>query len=192
MNIFSIDMCPIKSAQMQCDKHVVKMVVESAQMLSTAHRLLDGDMRIVKQYVNGSLPARWRNTKQWVLPDERDAVLYKAAHINHPCSIWTRETNNNYNWHFCHWAALCEEYTYRYGKVHKSWELLSNFLDKHPNNITIGWLKPRPFAIGEVSEEDYRNPVQAYRRFYMQKQTRFKMEWNKGRPVPEWFKYEFN
>lgn len=186
MNIFSLDFCPIASAQMQCDKHVVKMCTESAQMLSTAHRVLDGTMLVAN--VNG------RKRKLWHHPDlDCDSLLYKVAHLNHPCSIWTRETNNNYNWHYVHWKALCDEYTYRYGKVHKSWRELSHILEYPPANIATGWLKPRPLTIGEQQPDDVSRPVQAYRRFYMDKQKRFKMEWNKGRPRPDWFiQYELN
>ena len=42
MNVFVLDDDPVVAAQLQCDKHVVKMIVESAQMLSTIHRMLDG------------------------------------------------------------------------------------------------------------------------------------------------------
>ncbi len=44
MNIFVLDEDPVISAQMMCDKHIPKMIVEAAQMLSTAHRMLDGYM----------------------------------------------------------------------------------------------------------------------------------------------------
>lgn len=180
MNIFAIDFCPITSAQMQCDKHVVKMCTESAQMLSTAHRMIDG-----KETKRLSISGK-RMVKYYEHP-EYDDVLMKAVHFNHPCTVWTRETNNNYNWHFIHWKALCEEYTYRYRKVHKSWRDLSEILQRPPNKIPVGYLKPRPFAIGEVAEEDYHKPVEAYRRFYMTKQTQFNMLWQKGRARPEWF-----
>jgi len=114
MNIFILDESPVKAAQLQCDKHVVKMILESAQMLSTAHRLLDGRMVLGKSKSG-------RSAKEWKLEDEvLDTVLYKAVHIGHPCTIWTMESISNYNWHFQHYKALAEEYEYRYGKTHKS------------------------------------------------------------------------
>ena len=180
MNIFIIEKCPIKAAQSQCDKHVVKMCTESAQMLCTAHRMLDG-IETKRRSISGK-----RLVRYYVHPEYED-VLMKAVHFNHPCSVWTRETNNNYNWHFVHWKALCDEYTYRYGKVHKSWRDLSGILEAHPRNITIGYLKPRPFAISDAVPIDHSNPVETYRRFYETKQNNFAMLWQKGRPRPEWF-----
>ena len=109
MNIFILDNNPVKAAQMQCDKHVPKMVVESGQMLSTVHRMLDGKMerRLSK---SGKVRVQY-----WKLADDRENILYKACHFNHPSTIWTRESIENYMWHYNHFAALCDEYTYRYG-----------------------------------------------------------------------------
>ena len=111
MNIFILDKNPIIAAQMQCDKHVVKMIVESAQMLSTAHRMLDG-------YVE-KRPSKSgkRIISYWVHPNKNyEATLYKAVHHSHPCTIWTMESASNYNWHYTHWTSLCKEYQYRYNK----------------------------------------------------------------------------
>ncbi len=94
MNLFVLDSDPVVAAQLQCDKHVVKMIVESAQMLSTVHRMLDG--------VQTRVPSKSGKTmsKAWTLPDEREDVLYRAVHMHHPFTIWTAESNNNYNWHY--------------------------------------------------------------------------------------------
>ncbi len=81
MNIFYLDKDPVVAAQMMCDKHVVKMILESAQMLSTAHRVLDGDKKA----------------------DSRG--LYKMVHKNHPCSKWVRECDANYEWLWNHMDA---------------------------------------------------------------------------------------
>ena len=64
------------------------MILEYAQLLSTAHRVLDGVEIIEKKYVLGSLPARWRKCKVWKLNDDRDSILYKATHMNHPSAVW--------------------------------------------------------------------------------------------------------
>ena len=90
MNIFYLDSDPQKCAEMHISKHVVKMIIEYAQLMSTAHRVIDGYEEIEKRYVHGSLPARYRNTKVWRLTDARDATLYKATHMNHPSAIWCR------------------------------------------------------------------------------------------------------
>lgn len=91
MNIFITSACPIRSAQDHLNAHLVKQILESAQLLSTAHVVLDGNQ-----------------------------VAYKATHQNHPSAIWTRQSKANYLWLFEHFKALCDEYEYRTGKVHKS------------------------------------------------------------------------
>ena len=88
MNIFYLDHNPEIAAQYHCDKHVVKMCLEYAQLLSTSHRVLDGKM-VVEKTANGG----HRTIKRWYFGDERDAKIYLASHINHPSAIWTRMTN---------------------------------------------------------------------------------------------------
>ena len=114
MNIFYFYKSPTLSAQAQPDKMLVKMPLETAQMLCTAHRELDGD-----EYA-----------------DEQG--LYKRAYWNHPCTIWARESSANYWWLYSHFIALGAEYTYRYGKIHASLEKLWKPLFKIPDNITKG------------------------------------------------------
>ena len=154
MNLFVLDNCPIEAARLQCDKHVVKMIVESAQMLSTVHRMLDG--------VQTRMPSKSGKTmsKAWTLPDSRDDILYRAVHMHHPCTIWTAESNNNYNWHYVHFVALCDEYQYRYGKVHATDTLLRDALKNPPINIPVGPLTKQPLAMKANPEcMDYRRLV---------------------------------
>ena len=92
MNIFYLDECPVKAAQVQYNKHVVKMILESAQMLCAAH------------HVYGST-------------EQKENVPYKLAHKNHPSTIWARENALHYNWLYNHMKALGNEYTKRYGKT---------------------------------------------------------------------------
>ena len=160
MNIFILDKHPITAAQSQCDKHVVKMVLESAQMLSTTHRVLDD------------------------IPD--DNVFYKAVHQNHPCTIWTRASSGNYQWHFLHFTALCHEYQHRYGKIHKTDQRLRSTLSKLPANITHGPRTPFALAIGTSGANPCNNTVDAYRAYYQTKQHQFNMRWTK-RAIPSWF-----
>lgn len=169
MNIFGIEYyrgwespfpCPIASAVSQCDKHIVKMPLESAQMLCTAHRLLDGD--------------------------EGNEDLYKVAHPKHPCTLWTMESIANYHWHYNHWIALCNEYTYRYGKQHLSFTKFRDKLKEQPKNIPLGTLTPFRLAMSANPECQFLDPVKSYREFYKTKRDRFEMKWTKRRP-PEWF-----
>ena len=181
MNIFYIDECPRAAAQMQCDKHVVKMVIESAQMLSTAHRLLDG-IEYFDQTSNG------RKIRRWRLEDMRENIMYKAVHMNHPCTIWTRENSANYLWHYEHFVALCDEFTHRYGKTHATDAQLRHSLSELPNNIPYADEITTPALAIEESCKAERDPVECYRRFYETKQKRFSMQWSK-RHVPEWFHF---
>lgn len=184
MNIFILDKNPIIAAQLQCDKHVVKMIVESAQMLSTAHRMLDGNQL--------SVPSKSgkRMVKAWTLPDARETVLYKAVHMNHPCTVWTMKSNNNYTWHYIHFIALCDEYKHRYGKTHSTDTLLREVLKTPPTNIPVGYLTQQPLAMNTNPECKFpHDPVKSYRMFYQTKQDRFKMAWT-NRNVPEWFEFK--
>lgn len=194
MNRFIIENTPIQCAQSHCDKHVPKMVVEEAQMLCTAHRLLDGQLTMIPAYdkqgnqvylKDGSR----RMKKHWKLPDEREEGLYKAAHMKHPCTIWSMETAGNYNWSVELFKALCQEYTHRYGKQHKSAELIDS-LSVAPRSISQSLeLTQMPLAMGANPEcIDYSDIIGSYRKFYQTKQSRFKMVWT-NRNVPDWFAY---
>ena len=180
MNLFIFDEDPVEAARLQCDKHVVKMIVESAQMLSTAHRMIDG--------VETKMPSKSGKTmvKYWKIPDFRENFLYKAVHMGHPCTVWTMESSENYIWHIVHFTALCDEYFYRYGKIHASTQLIP-YLGTLPDNIKVGQQTPFRLAMGSNSECMFpEDPVKSYRAFYQTKQTRFKMAWTK-RDIPEWF-----
>jgi len=176
VNIFYISEDPFEAAQMMVDKHVVKMILESAQLLSTAHRLLDGE-----EYVGQSLSGR--KAKRWRLPDERDSNIYQATHINHPSAVWCRESSENYYWLFRHFAALMAEYTYRYGKKHKCDGPLSVSLMQAPLKITKGKLTKMPSAMDDqykISDD----PLTNYRNYYKIGKSRMH-RWTKRQP-PEW------
>ena len=186
MNIFTTNDCPVISAHEMCDKHVVKMIVESAQMLSTAHRMLDGTIQIAPSKSGKRMVKHYRLFNDLDL----DETLYKAVHYKHPCTVWTMESNQNYDWHWIHFKALCNEYTYRYGKVHSSERLLIP-LCWGPKNIPKGKLTPFKLAMKSNPECMLENPVLSYRAFYQTKQDRFKMAWTK-REKPEWFQEKCN
>ena len=163
MNIFILDENPVIAAQSQCDKHVVKMILESAQMLCTAHRVLDGEEYAAKS-----------------------GISYKIAHKNHPCSIWVRESSQNYLWLYKHMLALGEEYTYRYGKIHMSITKLANPLSRLPLNIPNIPMTDFKLAMGKFPECIKEDPVESYRLYYQTKKDSFNMVWSK-RSAPEWF-----
>ena len=186
MNLFILDKDPVKAAQLQCDKHVVKMIVESAQMLSTAHRMLDG-------YVEKRLSKSGkRMINYWVHPDSNlEVVLYKAVHFGHPCTVWTQESVSNYIWHYTHFTALCDEYQYRYNKKHSTDTLLRNILIRPPININEEGPTPFKLAMKSNPECMFDDPVKSYQLYYQTKQDRFKMVWT-GRDTPSWFQRKSN
>ena len=108
MNIFYVDRDPVKAAQMMCDKHIVKMILESAQMLCTAKRALDGTEYYDKTK-NGRKIKRWRLEN----PNE-EAIIYKAGWLRHPSTVWVMKSAYNYIWLYKHMMALNDEYKLRY------------------------------------------------------------------------------
>jgi len=175
MNRFILDEDPYVAAMYHCDKHVVKMILEEAQMLSTAHRVLDG-MEVVGQSKSG------RKAKRWKLEDTRDDKVYQATHINHPCTQWSMFTSENYVWSVKLLRCLLDEYTHRYGKKHKTEELYP-ILRIPPKNIALGNLTPFPQAMPDDCKNS--DPVEAYRKYYIDHKVRF-AKWT-SRPTPEWF-----
>ena len=158
MIIFYLDRIPRIAAQMMCDKHVIKMILESAQMLSTAYRVLDGD-------------------------EHADNVgMYKMTHKNHPSTIWVRANSENYDWLQEHMEALLTEYTHRYGKRHAT-ERLIHSLWEHPKNITHDYFTDPPQCMPDYCKSG--DAVSAYQNYYILEKSDF-ATW-KRRDKPEWF-----
>ena len=175
MNVFYLDKDPVKCAEQHCDKHVVKMIIEYAQLLSTAHRVVDGE-----EYVDDS---SGRRIKRWRLPDEREDYIYKACHVNHPSAIWTRASNNNYTWLNQLFCALCNEYTHRYGKEHETARKLRGKLTRLPTNIAVGYFKEPPQCMPYLCKMD--KAIDGYKRYYIREKASF-AKWT-NRQIPEWF-----
>lgn len=193
MNIFILDPQPQTAAEMHCDKHVVKMIVETAQLLSAAHRLLDGNPKIFTAEFRGKL----KRKKLYLLPGENwqfdnvsgkflilNAKCYKATHFNHPCAVWARSTSENYRWLVTLLQHLCAEYTRRYRRVHVVETQLLPFLLHLPANIQQG--DSTDFC--QCMPVKYQVPddaVAAYHAFYLGEKFRF-AKWT-DRQVPVWF-----
>lgn len=177
MNIFYLSSDTEECAQQHCDKHVVKMIVEYAQLMSTAHRVLDGVLYLSKTKAG-------RKINRWRLDDNREQLLYKASHINHPSGLWVRKTNNNYNWLYSLFCELNKEYSYRYSKDHKTFSDLSQVLKVPPNNIPIGYFTPPPPAMPDQYKIST-DSIQCYKQYYRGAKIAF-AKWT-GRHRPEWF-----
>ena len=152
MNIFAVDTDPKIAAQQLCDKHVVKMILESAQMLCSV-------------FPNGDAP-------------------YRRAFYNHPCTKWARESAENYEWLLDHAYAMCQEYTRRYGKVHKSLDAIS-WCGSNYHKLNIPRKGLSKFAQAMPEEYYYSCGVTAYRSYYNGEKAYF-AKWSK-RETPSWF-----
>ena len=181
MNIFYLDHDVVKCAQYHNDKHVVKMILEYAQLLSTAHRVLDGTQSI-------GLSKTGRKQTRISLSDNRESLLYNATHVNHPSAKWCRESDANYNWLYNLFCAVCDEYTYRYGKIHLTDMKLRHVLSHAPKNIPKGpfcepWrAMPDDMKIGKDS-------LASYRQYYIKGKAHLS-SWSgkiNSRNIPEWY-----
>ena len=100
MNIFVTEECPVLSAASLPDKHIVKMPLETCQMISVIY-------------------SKWY--RDWGTIPKKDGTPYntaKGAFRNHPCTKWAAESYENLAWLIRHGFALCNEYRHRYGKTH--------------------------------------------------------------------------
>ena len=152
------------------------MPIEYAQLMSTAHRLLDGEMYLGKTAIG-------RNIKRWRLHDEREDILYKASHINHPSAVWVRESIENYFQMYKLYMAVLAEFTNRYGKIHGS-SKPSIALIRPPKNIPMVKGTQLPQCMPEICKVK-NNPILAYRNYYIVEKNSF-ASW-KNREIPEWF-----
>ena len=182
MNVFYLDKNPEIAAQMSCDKHVVKMILESAQLLSTCHRVQDGT-----EYYDKT--ANGRKIKRWKHPNSNmENVLYKAGWIKHPSTVWLFESAYNYIWLYKHFMALNEEYKKRYNhtKDHVAVQKLGDLLKFPPNNAS--WNKIGTDATPAMPEHCKvpGNSVQSYRNYYIIEKRRF-ATWKAPAKTPEWY-----
>ena len=155
MNIFFLDENPKLSAQYHVDKHVVKMILETSQLLCSVHHVTD--------QVN-------------------DQVPYKLSHKNHPCAVWARQSLSNYLYLCELGLELGKEYTYRYGKRHKSIDVINWCIINKPNIPDIDFTTP---AMAMPDEFKVDSVVESYRNYYMGAKINL-ASW-KNREKPFWF-----
>lgn len=181
MNIFYLDRDPKIAAKYHCNAHNLKMIVESFQLLSTAHRVLDGTPSII-------LSDTGRKKKIYTHPDsELDSQLYLASHINHPDAIWIRESALNYLWTYNLAIELNQEFIKRYNKTqdHLSIKKLGKILGNLPKALIIEnpvFTDPPQCMPDECKTVD---TVQAYHNYYNMKKRGF-ARW-KNNQIPDWF-----
>ena len=140
MNLFYLDRDPVTAASYHYDKHKVKMVLEAAQMLCTAHHCY-GDEEL------------------------KDLIPYKQAHLNHPSTIWVRKSRATYFWVYEYMMALGREYTKRYGKEHLTIIKCRDFLSQYPKYIQgDDWCEPPQCMPDEYKVEG--DSISAYWNYY--------------------------
>ena len=163
MNIFVTNLSPVQSAKDHCNVHLRKMIVEVAQLLSTAHVELDGVQ-----------------------------IAYRATHKNHPCSVWVRECSGNYYWAYAHFVSLCTEYRKRFNKTHETAKLIETLLAL-PRNIVRAERTSFAMAMpDEFKKLGLFDQTVAYRAYLNHKFKEWacrakpiKVEWT-NREKPEW------
>ena len=154
MNIFYINENPIIAAQELADDHIRKMQIESAQMCCTAH---------------------------WETGSE---APYKRAHWNHPSTKWARESIQHYYWLVEHGLEICDQFTKRYGKLHKTQSVLE-WLKQNKPQIPDNGFTPPP----QCMPEEFRmvDTIEAYKNFYINDKIKIKkLTYNKLNNKPEW------
>jgi len=154
MNIFVLDKNPKKAARYLCDKHIGKMIIESAQMLCTAHWVCEKDC------------------KKFCAPP------YKKTHVNHPCSIWVRSSRGNYKWLVESALEMCKEFKKRYGKNHKSCEVIKWCAKNIPNFPNK---KMTPFVLAMPEKYKEKDAIKSYRKMYLNEKMKF-AKWKCGTP----------
>lgn len=165
MNIFVLDADPVTAAEMYCDKHVPKMVVELYQQLGSALRR------------HGATDEK--------MPLTKAGKPLKGGYHKHPCTLWVGDSVSNYAWAWLHAKQLCREYTLRYGKQHFC-EHGIDVMGKFPIYDMFDWEANTPFA--QAMPDEYRDSdaVTAYRDYYWC-EKRYFAKWDKGRNAPKWW-----
>lgn len=164
MNIFHLSDCPTESAVWQHDKHVVKMVLETAQLVSQAVRL----------------------TPEWQ-PYFNRREVYRVTHQHHPSARWARRSVPNLYWLCRHGIALSDEYSHRFWRRHKSAQIIHLVADKIGALPALECDDLTTFAQAMPLEYKRDDPVDGYRAYYLAEKVKRDSKWtNRRKDLPEW------
>lgn len=169
MNIFALDRIPETAAKLHCDKHVLKMIVETYQMLGSA---------LIR---HGCTPDQ--------MPKTKSGNPLKGGYHNHPCTRWVGNTYHNFQWATRLGRSLCDEYRLRYGKDHFCESGIKQ-MQYSATRSRIPWVGGRLDAFHQAMPDEYRkpDPIAGYRNYYRNhKAAAMQMSWT-NRPVPEWMR----
>lgn len=156
MNIFVLDENPKIAAEYLCDKHTIKMSLETAQILCSVNHI------------------------------KGNAAPYRKTHVNHPCVIWAGQSKENYEWLIEHGIEICNQYYERYGKIHKSFDVINwaaqqllSFKETSLTNFVVCAYNSEPELRQKCLVEG--NAVLSYRNYYKMDKKRFAI-WRNGEP----------
>lgn len=183
MNVFVLDKNPRKAAEYHCNKHVVKMILETCQMMTTA-------CWIDLLYKHGKKTSDFKKQKDmqgWLFENVTEDLRppWRMTHINHPCSVWTRESMDNYWWLGELGINLLLEYHTRYKKIHRATKIF-DWLFLHPPDLPNVGLTPHPICMPEIYKKED-NVVASYRSFYIGDKSRF-AKWEPQAQIPKWYR----
>jgi hypothetical protein len=169
MNIFVLDEDPVVAAEMYCDKHVPKMVVELYQQLGSA--------------------LRRHGATDDMMPVTQAGKPLKGGYHNHPCTKWVGDSTINYTWASNHAKQLCKEYTLRFKKRHFCEDGIDKMYWIDVLKMPFPGVAMTHFALAMPDEYKSSNAVDSYRRYYIMEKARF-AKWEKGRDAPYWWNKE--
>lgn len=184
MNLFALSSCPQESAHFMCDKHIPKMCVEGMQTLVSA------------MLISGAPPDK--------MPLTAKGERHRGGYKHHPLTLWAAESHGNWTWLYSHTEALCDEYTFRFGKVHAVAEQLvqlrqafvwADYIpilktgDRRPTMFERCFNQSQGRNLDLIDTEAWPCDHAAYREFYRREKHTF-AKWEKGRPAPSWWKEE--
>ena len=187
MNIFILHEDPKEAAIMHCERHILKMIIEHTQMLATAYYHTIGISR--KKEIAENQEKVSQLFKGFPRKDEDgNDKPYAITHVNHPCTVWTRESLTNFNWLLDCTKYMCEEFTYRYGGKH-SVEFIIDWMYENPPNLKDIGLTEFAQAMPDVYKSD--SATEAYRKYYAFKTTYMKVHWKLEDRIPNWWNESF-
>ena len=186
MNLFILSLDPKECAEMMMDVHIVKIILEAVQMLSTAKRLLS----VCRPECAGSLVGLKPAEKRAILlqANALELPVYRVAHASHPVCIWVRQSRANFMWTLDLVDAMHNEWRYRYNHPdtvqHKSYVVAQYLRANVPESFPDTVLTPFAVAMPEECKVPF-DVIGSYRLYYKSNKRSF-ATWKKRAP-PDWF-----
>jgi hypothetical protein len=199
MNLFILSLDPRECAIMMNDVHIVKIILEAVQMLSTCKRLLSLlDLHLGIHVKKTEKPEKTEKPKKIIeimwnyekrRANELDIPVYRVAHVNHPVCKWMRESYMNYCWTLDLVEAMHDEWRYRYGHdstvFHKSY-LVAMYLRENPpclDSFPNQGLTRFALAMPDKYKEKDGDPVESYRAYYRGEKRDISSWKNRMKPI---------